>query len=450
MPTVEERLRQAAADLKAELARVRIPDTPEKGRKGFGWMGPVFVAVALVVGLVWLAPFSGVDPESVATPTTSDQPTGQTSVPETTPATTAAPTTPPPTSGFEVSLPPEGPIFGEETGVLFLFDDGLSGLIAVDPDGRLSERSPVEGQRAGDEPYSMIRVGDKLVVGWAQIHAVDIATREAMSLGQATIFVPAAEPNRVWMIKYPGGRIGSGTPQVWQVDVASGEPLTEPAALPSDGFPEIGIEGGLALSTDTGLDLWDMASGQITHLGPGIVFDVNGEELAWCRVECTTLAITNTMTLESEEFDPPEGYDGFVAGRGAFRGPNQISPGGGYLAALVGPFDSNNAIWILDRETGNTTVVSDPATYVDYLAWTPDGDYLFATSWSYQQPATAVWRYQIATQEFRSVVLPFGGALSLVVVDDSVTDSYIGAEPGDLAQCVTRGGVPRSECAFGY
>jgi hypothetical protein len=353
-----------------------------------------------------------------------------------------------------VSLPPDGPIFGEETGVVFLFDDGLEGLIAVDPDGRLAERSPVEGQRAGDEPYSMIRVGDKIVVGWAQIHAVDIATREAMSLGQATIFVPAADPNGVWMIKFPGGLIGLGQPQVWQVDVVSGEPLTEPTVLPSDGLPEIGIEGGLALSADTGLDLWDLASGQITHLaadGPGVVFDVNGEELAWCTIECTTLVITNTTTLESEEFDPPEGYDRFVARRGAFRGPNQISPGGRYLAALVGPVDSNNAIWILDRETGNTSVVSDPATYVDYLAWTPDGGYLFATSWSYQLSATAVWRYQVIDQEFRSAVLPFGGALSLVVVDDSVIDAYIGDEPTDMSECVTRQGQPKSGmCTFGY
>ena len=51
----------------------------------------------------------------------------------------------------------------------------------------------------------------------------------------------------------------------------------------------------------------------------------------------------------------------------------------------------------------------------------------------------------------RSAVLPFGGALSLVVVDDSVIDAYIGDEPTDMSECVTRQGQPKSGmCTFGY
>ena len=300
----------------------------------------------------------------------------------------------------------------------------------------------------------MIRVGDKLVVGWADIYAVDIATREATSLGQATIFVPAAEPNRVWMIRYPGGRIGLGQPRVWQVDVVSGEPLTEPRTLPTDGLPQTGIQGGLALATDTGLNLWDMESGQITSLegdGPGFVSDVDGEELAWCSGECSRLVVTNTTTFESNEFEPLR-YKAFLHRSGAFSDPNQVSPSSRYLAALVGLVDGDNAIWILDRETGNTTLVSHPGTYVGYLAWAPDGDQLFATSWSSRQPVTVIWRYQIADQEFTAVVLPFGGTLSPVVVDRSVIDAYIGGDPVDISQCVVLRVQPggRSGCTFGY
>ena len=49
------------------------------------------------------------------------------------------------------------------------------------------------------------------------------------------------------------------------------------------------------------------------------------------------------------------------------------------------------------------------------------------------------------------MVLPFGGAVGLVVVDRSVIVAYIGHDPGDLIQCVTPQGVPSSaDCTFGY
>jgi hypothetical protein len=128
----------------------------------------------------------------------------------------------------------------------------------------------------------MIRVGDKLVVGWGEPYALDVATRQAISLGTATIFVPAAEPNQVWMVDY-GTRIGDREPQVWRVYVDSAEPLQDPIPLVIDGYPQIGIPGGLALQTETGLELWDIETGQATTLeadGPGFVHDVNGEVLS--------------------------------------------------------------------------------------------------------------------------------------------------------------------------
>jgi hypothetical protein len=35
------------------------------------------------------------------------------------------------TTTLVIELPPEGPVFGEETGVLLLLDDGLDGLTAI-------------------------------------------------------------------------------------------------------------------------------------------------------------------------------------------------------------------------------------------------------------------------------------------------------------------------------
>lgn len=349
----------------------------------------------------------------------------------------------PPTT-LETSVPAEGPAFGDETGVLLLLDDGIEGLTAVDLDRRRAGRSVVEGQRAGDEPYSMIEVGHRLVVGWAEPYSVDLATRQGLSLGAATIFVPAAEPDRVWMIDYPGGRIGQGDPLVWQVDVVSGEPVSEPTSLPRELYPDIGIPGGLALQTEGGLSLWGGETGRFTHLasnGPGFTHDVHGDDLVWCRDRCTELVVTDTATLEEETFDPPTGYDMFLTSR--------VSPGGRMLAALVGrqgrDFHEGEAIWLLDRDNREAFVVTDPASHADHLAWAPDGDQVFATSNSYLQTHTAVWRYQVSDQRFSAVVLPFGGALSLVVVESSLADAYFGDELVDPAEC-TRGG----NCTFEF
>lgn len=430
MLVAEGRLRDAAAELSAELARVPIPDPPTSSRMKLAWaLVPAVVAAALIVVLV--LPGGVADPDlTVATsqPATETTLPSVTTTPSTTPPTTMSrPTT---TTSLAVRLPAEGPIFGEETGVVLLLDNGLEGLTAIDPDRRLVDRNTVEGQRPGDEPYSMIRVGDKLVVGWGEPHAVDIASRQAISLGKATIFVPAAEPNRVWMIDYPGGRIGSGTPQVWQVDVASGEAFQDPVPKPPEGYPNIGIEGGLALQTDTGLNLWNVGTGEITPLesdGAGFAHDVFGDDLIWCGGGCARLAVTNTSTLATQTYDLPTGYARFLVS-------SRMSPDGRYLAALLSVAGTygGHAIWILDRDTGDSTLVSDPETQVDFLAWAPDGEQLFATSYSYGSSQTAVWRYHVADGTLTAVVLPVGGAISPVVIDASIADAYFADEIMDF------------------
>lgn len=449
---VEQRLRQAVSDLRKELAAVPIPDPPTTPWRRGRILGPAVAVAAGLVVVLLVMPGGVIDSDLAVTSqsqtvdTALSSPTLRTAPSTTPPTTTARVTT---TTSLAVKLPAQGPIFGEETGVLLLLDDGLDGLIAVDPDLRLAGRSLVEGQRPGDEQYSMILVGDKLVVGWSEPHAVDVATRQAISLGMATIFVPAAEPNRVWMID-SGARIGSEELQVWQVDVSSGVALQDPVPLAADGDVQIGIQGGLALQTDTGLNLWTMETGRTIPLespAPGFVHDVFEDELVWCSGDCSKLAVTNTSTVETQDYQPPAGYETFwVASR--------ISPSGRYLAALVGLKGTPEGIgiWILDRDTGDTNVVSDPETSVFRLAWAPENDQLFATSWSYGEDRTVVWRYQITDQEFAAVVLPFGGALNPVVIERSAGGAYFDSELVDITRCpIPRTGSGQaSSCTFGY
>ncbi len=99
--------------------------------------------------------------------------------------------------------------------------------------------------------------------------AEHLATRQSEPVAEATIYVPAAEPGRIWLVDYPSGRI-QGTPVVWQADLAGAE---VPAPRPIDvaGFPALGITGGIALETEDGVALWEAASATVTRrLGTGI------------------------------------------------------------------------------------------------------------------------------------------------------------------------------------
>jgi hypothetical protein len=406
---VEGRLRRAVADLDRELSELPIPEAPIKARIRWGQVVGVAAAVAFaMLAIVFLAPPGQEDPAPAIT----------------TPSVTS--------TSLAARLPAEGPLFGEPTGILLLLDDGIDGLTTVDLDRRLAGRSVVEGQRAGDETYSTIRVGNKLVVGWAEPHAVDILTRQAVSLGHATVFVPAAETNRVWMVD-SGSSIGQRQTEVWQVDVATGQALQEPIPLEAEGGPEIGILNGLALQTEEGMSLWHMQSNEVTALeadGPGFAHDSHGDQLVWCSSDCTELSLTNTSLQDNEHLDLPAPYETVV-------GRSQISPNGRYLAALLGDAGEGvgRAIWILDRESGASYLVYDNETAVDFLTWSPDGDQLFATSYSYGGSSTVVWRYQVSDQQFDSVVLPFGGAMTPVAVDDSVAGAYITDETAEASEC---------------
>ena len=442
------------ADLQRRLDSVDVPAPPTTStRQARGWPRSL-IAAALVVAVFvfWAPPAGDIDrqPDDVVGP-----PEASPSTVTTIDTTTTVPTmTVPSTTATSLApvLPSEGPLFGVETGVVLLFDDGIDGVLAIDPDKRLAARSVVEGQRAGDEPYSMVRVGDSLVVGWSEIFAADIATREPTSLGLATIFVPAAERDRVWLIDWPGGAIGSGTPEVWQVTV-TGERITEPATLDVGGFPSFGIPGGLAIQHDQGLTLWNAETGETSGLegaGYGRVVDVTANEILWCSGDCTELKLTNLATLETQDFPVPEGFQTFRFGS---RARSAFSPDGLTLAVIVkSGVQPETAIWILDRRTGDARVVSGVGGVVDYLAWAPDGSQLFATSWPHGF-RTITWRYDLALGQLQAAVLPFGGGLAPVVIDAANAGAYFGDELTEEARCRAPSVQPSGRsgiCTFNY
>ena len=300
---------------------------------------------------------------------------------------------------------------------MLLFDDGLGGVLAVDPDNRIGSRIEVDGQAAGDQPYRLSRVGDSLIVGWGSIYASEIQTGESTLVGNATIYVPAAEPDRVWLIKWAGGRIGQGAATAWQVDT-TGQQLTEPVEIGIDGYPATGVPGGLALETDDGIQLW-YPNGSLTSIGPGIVADVSGDQLAYCPTsQCTQMHIFNLRTEETVIVSSDDGFKTWnFGGRAA-----EFSPDATYLALTT-----NTGLVLATTETG---VAVDIAIDISsnqplYVGWSPDGSALFAASYSYGYSDTYIARYDIETGSLATAHLPFGGALSFIVLQPDEAAQYL-------------------------
>lgn len=419
MADVEGTLRDANRELEARLGRIPVPAPPTVERRPGLRIGAAILASGLAVGiLVVTAPFSP-----------------DTTVPVGRPVTTPPPT---PTEGPPATIVSgSGPVLGDLTGVVLLFDHGTGSrhlLAAIDLDKSLISESRLGGLRPGDPPYGMLRVGDSLVSGWGEIYASDIATREETHLGQATVFVPAAEDDRVWMIRYPGGRIGT-FPTVWQVGL-DGRHLTEPVELEAPGFPIVGIPGGLALQTDTGLDLWNVESGVWASLDEGggaSVLDSVGNQLVWCPLPCTELVVTFVPNLDSVRYPAPDGYSVVSGDYG------HLSPDSTQLAVLLGDGTQPGgvALWVLDLESGEGVVLAAP-TPTNYVSWSPSGSDVFATSDSYGGTHTSIWWYDMSTGDFLAVTRELGGLLNMIAVSADEIDHARYFDPENLHPVVPK------------
>src|SRR5689334_21567149 len=124
---------------------------------------------------------------------------------------TAPPSTPPSTTAKA------HPIFGTPTDTTLIFDDGYDGIALLDLDQGTLTRRVVTGQRAGDQPYRLIRVADRLVVGWGRIWAVPLSGAKPYEIGDATVAIPATEPDLIWLYDYPG-QVAPGRQPVAEAD----------------------------------------------------------------------------------------------------------------------------------------------------------------------------------------------------------------------------------------
>ena len=272
------------------------------------------------------------------------------------------------------------PFLEVEVPLALIFDDGLDGVIVVDPNDSVPYLVSVEGQRPGDQPYRLELVDGHLIVGWAEIYAADLLSGDSSPIGDATIYVPASESDRVWLVDYPSGRIGPETPIAWQASVA-GNTLSPRMTLPLTEPPAIGVPGGLAVETDSGISIVqspDLVI-ELVDTGPAFISDVSavGEPvLAWCDEQCESFHISEIASGEDTMFGEMTGGDRFMNGGDRFESrAARFSPNGRYVAAP----STDGDVVIYDREEDGLSVAFGIPASPMTVEWSADGSWLVAS-----------------------------------------------------------------------
>ena len=333
---------------------------------------------------------------------------------------------------------------------MLIFDNGYDGITLLDVDHRVATRRIGVGQRAGDQPFRIVRAGNDVLVGWGDVSAAPLTGGASRLLPPATVFVPAVEPDRVWLVDYPNE---AGTPPHAKfVEVSTGTMLAD-VTSPFVGGASFGtgILGGFAMATDHGIDLWHLDSRKVyahlggTNGGMGRTLDAVGSRLAWCEARAgDTSGSCDTVHLTD------------LAARG---GPKDVLtptyPGQEITSAVISPDGTRIAV---ATASGAVTIEGDgvhrSVATVQYpsMAWSSDGGRLYVSSNAFEQRLGTLDRWSAATDTVEHADLPFGGLLQFV----TATEAEVGPlpdhtkTPADCPAADPFGDESRHDCAFGF
>jgi hypothetical protein len=225
------------------------------------------------------------------------------------------------------------------------------------------QRRTVPELAPGDPPFRLAARGGRLVFygeDSGNTYVLDPDWPGPRLLGASLYFVPSAHPDRVWLVE---GLSTAGVDSVREVTVDG--TVTVPEASAPIGTPLLGVDGGLVLQTDQGLDVWDSASGEVVRRLPGL-FPVaaTGNVVAWCDRLCTELHLTDVRSGDDVVVERP-------AGAGPFSGFGSFSPNGETLAVRA----EQDGLVLVDTASGEASVVQGGDADFE-MAWTPTGDRL--------------------------------------------------------------------------
>ena len=338
--------------------------------------------------------------------------------------------------------------FTHPTGDVLVFADGLT----LDLDDRTAVARAIPGQRAGDQQWDIIRSGDSFVVGWGEVWASPIAGGSSRLLGPVVTFVPAAEAGAVWLVDYPGGRIGEGTPTLREVTVTGSVLRTELGPPASSGVPIVGIPGGLAFQTSTGIALWNADRHAFTRrLGNAAGFIGNSAEgsVAWCEGSCTSLHVT-AIAGAGHAFPSPQ--RGQVLEPGSVR----LSPDGRYVAFVttregLGSANQRGTLDVVDIRTGQVNVVQRHVSAWSTLAWTHDSRIVFFASENLS--GMTLGEFQVRTGHAEHADIAIQNAEQFVIVQRSEAKALLsGAVHRTAKACppIQLSSNQSRACAYGY
>jgi hypothetical protein len=215
------------------------------------------------------------------------------------------------------------------------------------------------------------------VVGWGEVYAVTPADGSSRHLGTATVFLPAAEPDWLWLVDNSGASNRDGTVATWTLIDAAGH-VSRQVRMPVGGLePVRGLPGGLAVRTPGGgLVRYDIDTQQLTDISgqPGAwVGDVTAGAFLWCPTDpCESLHISGADGAPRSAFP----------GAGALFSPGSVwlSPEGSHLAAKV-RVDEGDATDFRLRvyDVDDTRLLADAQVSLAnaYGQWSEDGEQFF-------------------------------------------------------------------------
>ena len=313
---------------------------------------------------------------------------------------------PPSRPGESFALPE--PASGDEGTRLFLA--GIGEITVVDVDAGTSRVVRLPELAPGDPPYLIARRGKKLVFYGGDTYAVDLDLRlPPEKVGESWFFVPAAEPDRVWLalLDPTSPENVRGLEAVREVDVDGR--VTVPDVAPPGGRWPLGEVGSALVFDDgaDGLEIWDPRRPEPTWLVPDArIAATHRERLAWCDDAFETLHVAGIDTSAERTVRPPRGFVAFDCSSAAF------SPDGSLLAvpiAMEQRSDGNRALALVDVASGLVRTVTGSSVEPGYVfvAWASDGESVFVTGGERFERRSIV-RYRLASERASRVPVEVG------------------------------------------
>ena len=174
---------------------------------------------------------------------------------------------------------------------------------------------------------------------------------------------------------------GQGTPTLSEVTTTGRVIQSELGPPPLSGVPIVGIPGGLAFETSTGVAFWNAKRRAfIRRIGTRAGFIANAArgDVAWCEGLCTSLHVTAVVGSDKQI---PSSQLGRVFEPDSVR----LSPDGRYVAAIttsegLGTANQLGSLNVIDTRTGHVDVVRDGVSVWSTMTWTADSSTVFFAS----------------------------------------------------------------------